>query len=207
MNEIRSIVLDFGGVISKPQNSDFTEKVQGILGQVPSNFMEAYRKYRSDFDSGMSSGEEYWRTVLHHLGLQVSDATVEALIHEDMKSWTDINTEMVEFIASIRPQVANLSLISNMPNDFLMYLGENFHFLQYFDELVYSCEVGINKPDPRIYEFAIEKIGIPPDECLFVDDSLRNVEGARMIGMYAIHFRNFPQFQKELSKKYIIKTH
>jgi HAD superfamily hydrolase (TIGR01509 family) len=57
------------------------------------------------------------------------------------------------------------------------------------DDILISAEVGLAKPDPRIYRLAAERLGVRPDEAVFVDDFAANVEGARAVGMRAIHFR------------------
>ncbi|GAA2284423.1 haloacid dehalogenase [Nonomuraea roseoviolacea subsp. roseoviolacea] len=62
--------------------------------------------------------------------------------------------------------------------------------LTYFaDAVVSSARVGVAKPDRRIYELAAELAGAAPERCLFVDDRLENVEGARSLGMTGVHFR------------------
>ena len=59
-----------------------------------------------------------------------------------------------------------------------------------FDELVFSCDVGISKPDPRIYEIACERLGVEPAECLFVGDGANDeLPGAERAGMTALQLR------------------
>jgi putative hydrolase of the HAD superfamily len=59
------------------------------------------------------------------------------------------------------------------------------------DELVFSCDVGISKPDPRIYEIACERLGVEPDECLFVGDGANDeLPGAERAGMAALQLRS-----------------
>jgi len=109
---------------------------------------------------------------------------------------------MIQFISDVRKRVHNLSIISNMPEDILDYIKNNFQWLEYFDELTWSYEVGVVKPDPGIYEYCLGKIGVPAHECLFVDDSIANVDGAKRCGLNAINFRSFSQFAEELEGNY-----
>ncbi len=67
---------------------------------------------------------------------------------------------------------------------------ERDRFGDVFDAVVISAEVGMRKPDPEIYLLAAERIGVPPAECVFVDDLLHNVDGARSVGMEAIVHRS-----------------
>lgn len=57
------------------------------------------------------------------------------------------------------------------------------------DHLVSSARVGVAKPDRRIYDIAVERSGVPAERCLFVDDTLENVEAATALGMRAVHYR------------------
>jgi 2-haloacid dehalogenase len=63
-----------------------------------------------------------------------------------------------------------------------------YPFLDAFSGLVLSGDVGINKPDPRIYAILCERHGLDPAACVFIDDSERNVQAARDHGMAAVHF-------------------
>ena len=68
-----------------------------------------------------------------------------------------------------------------------------------FELVVDSGFVGMRKPDPRIYELTVARLaGINPDDCLFVDDLLVNVEAAQAIGMAAVHFRSNEQAIAEI---------
>jgi putative hydrolase of the HAD superfamily len=81
-------------------------------------------------------------------------------------------------------------------------MKKHFQWLEAFDELTFFCEFGINKPDPKIYEAFLSRIEIPPQECLFIDDLLENVDGAIKSGMNVIHFKSFLQFRQELEQNY-----
>jgi putative hydrolase of the HAD superfamily len=67
-----------------------------------------------------------------------------------------------------------------------------------FDEMIISAEVGVAKPDPRIFHYAIERLGVPMGEAVFVDDFTENVEAARSEGLFAIHFQEPDQARREL---------
>jgi 2-haloacid dehalogenase len=74
-----------------------------------------------------------------------------------------------------------------------------FDFLNEFDDAVISGHVGVVKPDRRIFEILFERVGRRPEELVFVDDSLKNIEAARALGMPAIHFRPDVDLKSELA--------
>jgi putative hydrolase of the HAD superfamily len=63
-----------------------------------------------------------------------------------------------------------------------------FHLDRYVEDIIISAEEGIIKPDPRIYQIALERLGADPETTLFIDDYPPNVEAAREMGMKAVHF-------------------
>jgi putative hydrolase of the HAD superfamily len=60
--------------------------------------------------------------------------------------------------------------------------------MDYIDDLVYSHEVGLLKPDPRIYRLSCERLGVAPGEVVFIDNHEPFVHAARDVGMHAVHF-------------------
>ena len=199
---IRALVLDYGGVISKPQNSENVNNMLEILNQDANDFRSVYRIKRDNYDNGQLSGEEYWHCIFQHYGLEQNNSKVVQLIQEDIESWTQINDSMIQFIIKSREKLHKLAIISNMTRDCLVFMKKHFQWLELFDELTFSCEFGINKPDEKIYEAFLSRIGIPPHECLFVDDLVENVNGAMKSGMNVIHFKSFLQFGQEIKQNY-----
>jgi putative hydrolase of the HAD superfamily len=199
---IRALVLDYGGVISKPQNPENVSNMLQIINQDENDFRSVYREKRDNYDNGKLSGEEYWHSILQHYGLEQNNSKVTKLIQEDIESWTQIDDSMIQFIIKSREKLHRLAIISNMTRDCLVFMKKHFQWLELFDELTFSCEFGKNKPDPKIYEAFLSRIEIPPQKCLFVDDLVENVDGAMKSGVNVIHFKSFLQFRQELEQNY-----
>ena len=68
------------------------------------------------------------------------------------------------------------------------------------DLMIFSDEEAMAKPDARIYHLAAARLGVQPDEAIFVDDVPRNVEAARAVGMLAVHFRDTAQAIAEIEQ-------
>lgn len=199
---IRALVLDYGGVISKPQNPENVSNMLQILNQDENDFRAVYREKRVNYDNGQLSGEEYWHSILQHYGIEQNDSQVTRLIQEDIESWTQIDDLMIQFIIKSREKLHKLAIISNMTRDCLGFMKKHFQWLELFDELTFSCDFGKNKPDAKIYEAFLSRIEIPPQECLFADDLAENVDGAMKSGMNVIHFKSFLKFRQELEQNY-----
>jgi len=200
--KIRALILDYGGVISLPQNITGANNGLQSLKHKYCDFDVVYRRYRAHYDNSQWSGQDYWTNVLRYFGLEPNDADIARLIQDDVASWTHINESVIQFVQECKSKVHKLAIISNMTRDSLAHLRVHAQWLGLFDELVFSCDVGINKPAREIYELCLDRLGLRPDECLFVDDSAENVQGARAAGMASIHFKTLPDFLLELDERF-----
>ena len=91
-----------------------------------------------------------------------------------------------------------LAILSNMPAEMRVPINERHAaWLADFPIRLFSCDVGCAKPDSAIFRMLLERLGVPADRVLFLDDSLRNVEGARRAGLRAIHFTTYDALRAE----------
>jgi 2-haloacid dehalogenase len=90
--------------------------------------------------------------------------------------------------------------LSNWSAETFPYALKKFEFLKVFDDMVISGYVGYVKPEPAIYELLLQKVGKPARECLFIDDSLANIEQASKMGINTIHFTSAEKLKMELTK-------
>ena len=75
---------------------------------------------------------------------------------------------------------------------------KRFEFLKHFEGIVVSGEEHTRKPYPKIYEIMLNRFGLEPQHCIFIDDSLENVEGARKLGINGLHYKNSKQLKADL---------
>ena len=88
--------------------------------------------------------------------------------------------------------------LSNWPYELFQRVRSRYAFLDWFDGMVISGEVGLIKPDPRIFEVTLEKVARPAGECIFVDDSQANIDAARELGFRTVLYLDPGQLQADL---------
>lgn len=133
--------------------------------------------------------DQHWQAVAQ--ALDISQAELPAVI-DQFWSADMLNTDVVAYIQSLRPR-CKVGLLSNAWDNLRQTLEQRFDVAHLFDEIIVSAEERLAKPDPRIYHVALERLGVPPQEAVFVDDLLVNVEAARALGMAGVHFQNAAQ--------------
>lgn len=203
--KLKGIIFDFGGVISHTPSPGIMDRMCRIAGVEPEAIKPEYIRLRGEFDRGTLSGVEYWRRVAASVGVTPPETALHQLVDEDVRSWTHINEETLAFMKDIRPKVFRMGLLSNMTFDCLHYVEEHFQWLEWFDTLVFSCNINHIKPEREIYDYCIRAMGLPAEECLFIDDNEANVAAARAAGLHALQFQSFPLFRRDFEADYDIE--
>jgi putative hydrolase of the HAD superfamily len=178
-----------------------------------------------ELEHGVAPGTLYTAAFAAHrlhpaITGQVTDAQWRAQVAEDLAALDGISVEtargLVAAWSAMRPTphvdvvallqrvrgVMPVALVSNATDRLEADLAE--HGLdEFLEQLVNTSRIGFAKPDPRVYAYAAERVGVPPERCLFVDDSAENVEAARAAGMRAVHFRAFADLDDVLRPLFV----
>jgi len=194
MKPIKTIIFDCGRVITYDQKKHLADEMAAIIGAPAEEFPKAYAADRGEYDRGVMSALTYWNKVAGRFGTRVDESILPRLIRLDQESWFNINAETVAIIGKLKEQGCRLLILSNMNKEGKECMfgdGRNaggIDWIEPFDEIILSCDLHLIKPDPEIYRSCLASAEADPDECVFIDDTLANVEAARRMGMHAIHF-------------------
>jgi 2-haloacid dehalogenase len=112
--------------------------------------------------------------------------------------------ETVSLLAKLVEAGYPTAALSNWSAETYPKVRAKLEFLNWFDEIVISGDYQINKPNPAIYDILLERIGRQPQDCIFIDDSLANIQMARQLGFQAIHFQSPAQLRLELERLEIL---
>ena len=110
----------------------------------------------------------------------------------------------VQILTALKEKGYDVHALSNWSAETFPLVESQFPFLGWFDVRVISGEIKLAKPDIKIFEHLLREIGRPANECLFIDDNLRNIKAAGNLGFDTIHFQSPAQLQQELEKRQIL---
>jgi putative hydrolase of the HAD superfamily len=181
-------MLDYGGVMAHHQTDSDQAKLAQIAGIPKELFTELYWSERADYDRDAISGTEYWQTIARRAGTALTERIIQELIDFDNSSWMQFDTAMWEWIEQLRAAGKHVGLISNMPRDLGEALKSRTQKLSNFDQVTLSYEIHAVKPEPAMYEHCLEGLDTPPEQTLFLDDRIENVQGAELLGIRAMQF-------------------
>jgi putative hydrolase of the HAD superfamily len=189
---IRAVVFDIGGVLEYADDESWLTSWSADLNLTPDEL--SARLGRVDPHGQITIGEwteaQYVQRYRDVLGFPEEDT--ERFV-ETMWDWYcgELDQQMFEFAANLRPAYRT-AILSNSADGARREEQARYGFEQLVDEIVYSHEVGLAKPDSRIYDLTCRRLGVQPEEVAFLDDVPENVEAARAVGWHALLHEDTP---------------
>ncbi|MGD1994051.1 MAG: HAD-IA family hydrolase, partial [Anaerolineae bacterium] len=183
---VRAVAFDWGGVILPltpfKQALEWDERLgleQGTLGQALWG-----GKWRQ-LEVGAVTGEEYDAHVAHVLDLPDREAVQE--FYRQFYADMDLDPRLLAAARSLQDRY-RVALLTNAYPGHAESVHERHGFdpREVFDVYINSAEVKLAKPDPAIYELVLDRLGVAPSEAIFLDDTVRNIDAARAMGMHGI---------------------
>ncbi|UCD03982.1 MAG: HAD family phosphatase [Candidatus Woesearchaeota archaeon] len=189
---IKAIIFDVGKVYLKGNVADFVNNSHKILG-INKKF-NSNKKVILDLDlnRGRKSLEECFRKFFQ---VPISKKQMKEIKEIWLTTWAPTK-EMTELISKLKKNY-KLAILSNSEKNHTVRFNKLGWYSQ-FDVLVLSHELGIIKPEKRIYEMTLERIGVVARECVFIDDQEDHLIPAKELGMKTILFKSINQLKKEL---------
>ena len=191
---LRGLLVDYGGVLTNPLPEFMTEWVKAD-GIDPDRFAELMRRWLGpgadrnpvhDLETGRISAAEFERLLAAELfegtPAQPGAADGAAGMLTRMFSGMRVESSMIDVVRTVRAAGVRTGLLSNSWG--LDYERDDWDAL--FDAVVISGEVGLRKPDPAIYALASERLALPPEQIVFIDDLRPNVQAAAATGMVGV---------------------
>ncbi|WP_457637777.1 HAD family hydrolase [Oceanithermus sp.] len=192
----RGILFDWGGVFTVGTfDGRVVRNTARRFGLDEAEVARAYFAEVERLELGEWSLPRFWDYFASALGVEAPYADFEALFLSSVAP----RSEMYQLLAAIPAEVTVGLLSNNYPviSDYLR-AGEGF---DRFDAVFFSNEEGVKKPDPRAFEIALERMGLPAEEVLFVDDHEGNVAAAQSLGLQTHHFSETGPFAAELARR------
>ncbi|HET7121768.1 MAG TPA: HAD family phosphatase [Solirubrobacterales bacterium] len=200
MAEIRAIVSDFGGVLTTPLLASFAA-IQDEVGISPESLGRAMREGLGEdeelplfrLERGEISEDEFLDRLADGLEPVLGHRPHLHHFRHTFFGALDPNEPMIELMRELKARGLTMAMLTNNVREWEPLWRSMLPVDEIFETIVDSAFVGARKPEARIYELTLERVGIPAEACLFIDDLQANCEGAEAAGMRAVHFRENEQ--------------
>jgi putative hydrolase of the HAD superfamily len=195
---IRAVAFDIGGVLEITPDLGVDRLWETRLGLPAGEILVRMRDIWRGGSIGTITLDDVHEALRDRLGLD--DQTLAQYMADVWREYLGTaNTELIEYARELRPRYRT-GIVSNS------FVGARereqaaYGFEDLVEEIVYSHEVGFSKPDPRIYALICSRLGVSPEEMVFLDDSDVCVTGARDVGIHAVLYQDNAQAIAEIEK-------
>jgi glucose-1-phosphatase len=193
---IKAVIFDLGGVIVRTETQQPRQDLAQLLSLPPEQLYHLIFDYPTAIQAtlGQVASQDHWEAVQEVLKIS-PEQMLE--VQKSFFAGDVLDKDLVDYIRSLRPRYTT-ALLSNAWDSLRPLLAQEWKIEDAFDEIVISAEVGIAKPDPRIYHLILERLGVQAQEAVFVDDFAHNLEAAAQVGLHTVLFKTRPQAVAEL---------
>ena len=196
MEKIDSIIFDWGGVLIDDPRPGLLRYCSEAFVVPLEDYTPVHDSFLDEFHKGKISEERFWLQITGKLGKPMPPA--QSQWYEAFRSAYVPKQEMFHLASSLHDKDYKTALLSNTE----LPAVEFFHERDYdmFDVLVFSCVEGVMKPERRIYEITLERLGSKARQAVFIDDRQDYIAGAKQVGLNAILFEGIDQLKRELTE-------
>jgi 2-haloacid dehalogenase len=205
LNPVAAIIFDFGGVLLDWNPRYLYRKIFVGDPQAMERFFidTHFEEWNLELDAGRPFSEAVEegcrRYPQYYDQIRAYDTRWEESLGGEIRP-------SIEILRQLKQARYALYGFSNWSAEKFYLVRPHYAFMDWFDSIVLSGEEKLNKPDPRIFEVLLKRVGRPAAECLLVDDSLKNTAVARQLGLQAIHFQSPEQLNAELQKMGVLNN-
>jgi len=194
MGKIESVIFDWGGVLIDDPRPGLLRYCSEAFGVPLEDYTPVHDSFLDEFGKGKISEERFLQQISCKLGKSMPPVRW----YEAFRSAYVPKQEMFSLASSLHDKGYKTALLSNTE----LPAVEFFHEQDYdmFDVLVFSCVEGLEKPDRRIYEITLERLGSKAWQAVFIDDRQDYIRGARDVGLNTILFKSVDQVKDELAR-------
>jgi putative hydrolase of the HAD superfamily len=194
---VRNVIFDLGGVVLDWNPDHIVSRFQPVVELRASLKAALFGPDWRLFDRGTLTESELIERLEPRVGRSKQEVT--AILDAVRDSLVE-KPETVQLIRALQAQGTPLYCLSNMPAAVYTHLRRRHNFWDAFSGIVISGEVKMMKPEPAVFEHLLATFNLRPEECVFIDDVLANIDGAKQMGLRTIWFKDAAQCRRELNQ-------
>jgi putative hydrolase of the HAD superfamily len=192
---IEVVISDFGGVLTSPLVQSFMafQDETGISGETLGHAMQRIGEVDGEhplfeLERGRVSEADFLERMADELEPELGRRPEMHRFSEIYFDALQPNEPMIELMRELQGDGHRMALLTNNVREWEPLWRSMLPVDEIFELVIDSAFVGCRKPEPEIYEITLERLGVEPERCLFVDDVEANCDGARALGLTAVHF-------------------
>ena len=196
MDKIESIIFDWGGVLIENPRPELLKYCSETFGVSLEDYTPVHDLFLDDFHKGEIGEERFWRQISDKLGKPMPSSRSQW--YDAFRSAYLPKQEMFDLASLLQDKGYKTAILSNTELPAVRFFHEQSYTM--FDLLVFSCIERMMKPQRRIYEITLERLGSKAEQTIFIDDVQNYIKAAKLMGLNTILFENADQVKSELAR-------
>ena len=192
--EIKCVIFDIGGVLLSEGIEPVFDALNSKLGKT---IFVRRGKLHSNLLKGKLNPDDYYDNIAKKTGK--TPEYIKSLYFSTYTKIIKLNKKTIALAKNAKRNGYKIGIISNITTP-VKKVQEKWGIFDIFSPVILSCDVGLMKPQRKIYQMAIKKTGLKPGEIVYTDDRKELLDAPKKLGMKTIHFRNAAQLKRDLRK-------
>ncbi len=195
---IKAVIFDVGGVLHVNAHLDIVKDISKEFNIDYVLSENTYKELIPLLVTGKITEKEFWKKFINRIQFAGDLPQLSLFIRTYNKNFK-INDDVIMIVNKLKKKNYKLCVLSNTITAHTEY-NKKRNIYKYFDNLIFSHETGLSKPDPRFFKLALEQLSVSAFEAVFIDDLEENVNAAKSLGINAILFISSDQLKSDLNK-------
>lgn len=195
---IKAIIFDAGGVLHTSVSKEVKKDICQTMGVTEKEYLAACKNIIPIYNTGRITDEkEFWIRFVEFTKSRAEIPEYSLWSREFIHKYHQ-NREVMEIARKLKKNGYTIAVLSNTIEPHAKIVRDKGGYSP-FDVVTLSFEVGVRKPDPKIYKFTLSRLGVDAEETVFIDDSDENVQAATALGIHGVVFKDAHQLETELN--------
>lgn len=202
MSKTKCILFDLGGVVLHWNNSWLTNEISKQFNLSKNQFELEFENHLGILSSGKITEQEFWKSISAKL-----DAShlirPDSILEPIFRKLVSINKSVYALSENLKEKGLSIGILSNT-EPVTYSVIENLESFDHFDYKFLSFQIGLIKPDPKIYQHVVQNLPFKKEELFFIDDNLQNVHSANTFGLKTVQFHSYETLLDDLENLKIL---
>ena len=202
MTQTKCVLFDLGGVVLHWNNSWLTDEISKQFDLSKEQFEQEFENHLGILSSGKMTEQEFWKKIsakLDSSNLIRQDSILEPVF----RKLVSINYSVYNLTKKLKESGLSIGILSNT-EPVTYSVIEDLESFDHFDFKFLSYEIGLVKPDLRIYQHVVRHLPFKKEELFFIDDNTQNVKSANDFGLKTVQFQSYDNLFNDLKKMKIL---
>ncbi|KAF6242822.1 hypothetical protein C6988_06470 [Nitrosopumilus sp. b1] len=198
MSQIKCVLFDLGGVVLNWNNSWLIDEISKQFNLSKKKFEQEFDNHLGILSSGKMTEKEFWQSISKKLDAS-NLIRQDSILEPVFRKLVSINQSVYSLSSKIKENGLSIGILSNT-EPVTYSVIESLESFAHFDYKFLSYEIGLVKPDPKIYEHVVNNLPYKKEELFFIDDTIQNVDSANDFGLRTIQFHSYDSLVNDLEE-------